>query len=430
MRQEGAKDASIPLRRLDFDPAPSPYLTLSPPYTNMCSMIACALIPRLSLLSALGNRREMLGRPVALAPEPGGVQVIGEPSGAAEAFGVQAGMRLSEALARCPALILAPPDPGRADAVWEAALRRLEGIGAAVEPGCPGEAFFAVDGLLGLYGGRAERVLARARKVLGSPSRLGAGPSRLCAYAAASRSRPRRPSQIVAADAAGAMLASLPVGVLRHRLAGEWERVNLLEILERLGVRTLGELAALPATAVADRFGECGLRALRMARGVEEPLRPRSPSEDLAERIELPEAASGTQLERALELLVERLLANPVRRGRRLRRLRLEIRLAGGGGWRVEAALRSASADAELLRLALAPKLERLPGPATELGLRALELGSRAHDQAPLARSPAQERRGKIGRRCAKLAPRWGATPSCVWSRSIPTPGCPSAGRC
>jgi protein ImuB len=362
----------------------------------MCSMIACALIPRLSLIAALGDgRREMVGRPVALAPEPGGPQVIGEASGAAEAFGVRAGMRLSEALARCPALVLLAPDPGRAEAIWEASLRRLEAIGAAVESGWPGGAFFAVEPLRGLYGGPAA-VLARARRALDSPARIGAGPSRLCAFAAASRSRPRRPP-IVAEDAAGALLARLPVGVLRNLLAGEWERLELPETLERLGVRTLGELASLPATAVADRFGEPGLRALRMARGVEEPLCPRRPPQELSERIELPEAASGTQLEHAVELLVERLLAAPARRGRRVRRLRLEARLAAGGGWRVEVALRSASADPERLRLVLAPKLERLPGPASELGLRALELGAKAHDQGTLARSPAQQRRGRLG---------------------------------
>ena len=51
-------------------------------------MIACALIPRLSLLAAVSGRAELLRRPVALAPEPGGPQVIGEASGPAEAFGV------------------------------------------------------------------------------------------------------------------------------------------------------------------------------------------------------------------------------------------------------------------------------------------------------------------------------------------------------
>jgi protein ImuB len=360
-------------------------------------VIGCALIPRLSLLAALGSRRrEMIGRPLALAPEPGGPQVIGEASGAAEAFGVRAGMRLSEALARCPALVLLAPDPGRAEAIWEASLRRLEGIGAAVEPGWAGGAFFAVEPLRGLYGGPAA-VLARVRRALDSPARIGAGPSRLCAFAAASRSRPRRRPQIVAEDAAAALLARLPVDVLRDFLPGEWERLELPETLERLGVRTLGELASLPATAVADRFGEPGLRALRMARGVEEPLCPRSPPQELVEWIELPEAASGTQLEHAVELLVERLLAAPARRGRSVRRLRLEARLAAGGGWRVEVALRSASADPERLSLVLGPKLERLPGPASALGLRALELGSRAHDQGSLARSPAQQRRGRLG---------------------------------
>ena len=139
----------------------------------------------------------------------------------------------------------------------------------------------------------------------------------------------------------------------RSRGGGATGSADLPEKLERLGVRTLGQLAALPDAAIADRFGETGLRALRMARGEDEPLRPRRPHEDLVERLELPEAISGPQLERALALLVDRLLANPARRGRSLRRLRLAARLAGGGSWRTEVALRRASADHERLRLAL-----------------------------------------------------------------------------
>ena len=46
---------------------------------------------------------------------------------------MRAGMRLGEALSRCPELVLVPPDPGRAAERWERALRALEGIGAAVE---------------------------------------------------------------------------------------------------------------------------------------------------------------------------------------------------------------------------------------------------------------------------------------------------------
>ncbi len=358
-------------------------------------MLTCALIPRLSLTTALGDRRELIGRPVALAPEPGGPQVVGEASGAAEAFGVRAGMRLAEALSRCPALALVAADPVRAEAAWEDSLRRLEAIGAAVEPARPGEAFFAVEPLRGVCGGPGA-VLARARSELGPPARFGAGPNRLCAHAAAMRMRARRPALIVSEAAARRLIAGLPVAALRERLGDEWDGASVPDTLERLGVRTLGELAVLPAEAVADRFGDPGLRALRLARGADEPLRLRRVREELVERLGLPEAASGQQLERALALLVERLLAHPERAARTIRRLRLEARLAAGGGWRSEVTLRSATASAERLRLALEPRLGELPGPASGLGLRALELGPEAGDQAPLVPSPADERRGRL----------------------------------
>jgi len=371
-------------------------LTTYSAYTNMCSLvIACALIPRLPLLAAIGERQGMLGRPVALAPETDGPQAVGETSGAAEAFGVRAGMRLAEALARCPSLILVPPDPARAEATWEQALRRLEAIGAAVEPGRAGEAFFAVEPLRGLHG-PPEAVLARARRALAPPARLAGGPSRLCAYAAALRARRSRAAPVVSEQTSRSFVAGLPVEMLHARLPDEWERLELPEALERLGVRTLGELASLPAQAIADRFGEPGLRALRISRGAEDPLRPRRPPEDLSEWLELPEAASGAQLAHALSLLIDRLLAGAARRGRSFRRLRVEARLAGGGGWRGEATLRRASADPDRLALALAPKLERLPGPARLLGLRALELGPPASEEQPLERSPREERRGRL----------------------------------
>jgi protein ImuB len=361
-------------------------------------VIGCALIPRFALVAALGERAGLLGRPVALAPEPGGPQVVGEVSGAAEAFGIFDGMRLGEALARCPGLVLVPPNPERAAEAWEEALGRLEGIGAAVESDRPGEAFFELDGLRPLWGG-PEQVLRRARLAMaatvGAP-RLGAGATRLCAYAAALRARPRRGPVIVPAGAARTFLAAQPVGLLRGRLGGDWERASVPDTLERVGVRTLGELASLPDAAVADRFGEPGLRALRMARGSDGPLRPRPRPEPLAERLELPEGCSGTQLERALRLLVDRLLAHPGRRGRTVRRLRLGAQLAGGGGWGTEVVLREASADRERLLLALAPKLGELPGPAAALALRAVELGPLAYDQGGLERSPEERRRERI----------------------------------
>ncbi len=332
---------------------------------------------------------------MALAPEPGGPQVVGEASGPAEAFGVRAGMRLGEALARCPELILVPPDPERAETAWEDAIRHLEGIGAAVEPGRPGEAFFETGGLLGLYGS-IEGALRGAREAIGPPVRLGAGRTRLCAYAAAQRARPRRAPVVVPAAMTRAFLAPLPVSLLRERLDDEWGRIDLPEKLERLGVESLGQLAALPDAAIADRFGRLGLVALRMAQGGDEPLKPRRAHESLVEGIELGEAISGPQLERVVALLVDRLLANPARRGRSLRRLRLAVRLAGGGGWRDEAALRQASANHERLLLALQSKLDGIPGPVVSLTLRALETGPPAGDQATLDEQARESRSRRL----------------------------------
>ena len=361
----------------------------------MFVMIACVLIPRFGLVAAAAGRRELLARPVALAPEPGGPQVVGEVSGAAEAFGITEGMRMAEALGRCPALALIPPDPARAEEAWEARLARVEAIGAAVESRHPGELFFGLDGLRGLLG-RPERALERARRVVGRGARLGAGPTRLCALAAALRSRPRTGDVVVPKRAASSFLEPLPIGILRDRLGDEWLGVHLVDTLERLGVATLGELAALPDSAVADRFGAAGMRALAMARGREEPLRPRPPREELREELELPDAATGGQLERALELLVDRLLASPLRRGRSFRRLRLEARLAGGGGWRIEAVLRSATSSRERLLLALRPKLSALPAPASHLALRGLELGDGSPYQPALTSDEHERRRGLI----------------------------------
>jgi protein ImuB len=367
--------------------------------------IACVLVPRFHLIAAVGEREELLRRPSALAPEPGGEGVVGEASGAAEAFGVRAGMRLGEALSRCPELALLPPDPERADALWESALRRLEEIGAAVESERPGEAFFAVDGLRGLHGG-TPGTLAHARRAVGMPVRIAAAPARFAAFAAALHA-PRRVARrgvaggretVIRSQELRAFLSSLPVSLLAPRLDPRGSAGHeLVTALERLGIKDLGSLAELPMGAVADRFGALGLRARSLARGRDEPLRPRSNHDFLAESVELPEAVAGSQLERALSLLVDRLLADPRRRGRTVRALRIGARLAGGGGWRSEATLRRPSARPDLLRMVLTPKLGGLPGPASELWLEVTALGPASGDQLELARSEAERRRERLG---------------------------------
>jgi protein ImuB len=167
--------------------------------------------------------------------------------------------------------------------------------------------------------------------------------------------------------------------------------------MRRLGIATLGELTALTPAQVSDRFGPAGLRALRIARAEEPPLRVRSPHEEPAAEIELPEGTAGSRLEHALELLVDRLLACPQRRGRTLLGLRLGALLSDGGSWSVEQGLGRPSASARVLRAVLAPRLESLPAPAVVLRLRAPALGPPASEQMELAVRGQEARRRRLG---------------------------------
>src|SRR6476469_6606354 len=76
-------------------------------------------------------------------------------------------------------------DPVAASEATEAMVRALEALGAAVESQQPGEAFFAVDGLRGLYGGEAAGALAAAQRAVGERFQRGTGRTRFSAYVTA-----------------------------------------------------------------------------------------------------------------------------------------------------------------------------------------------------------------------------------------------------
>jgi nucleotidyltransferase/DNA polymerase involved in DNA repair len=350
--------------------------------------IVCILLPRFELAVAAGGRDALMAGPAALAPEPGREQLVGEVSAAAEAAGIHPGMRLGEALSRCPGLALVPPDPVAVNDAWEEVLGRLESVGAAVEPAAPGLACFDARGLRRLHGGSLDGVVAATRAALSRPARIGAGPSRFCALAGAFRARARRAEIIAGARE----LASEPVALLRRCE----ETAHLPALLERLGIVTLGALAALPREAAADRFGPAGIRAQELAAGRDTPLAPRTPGERVEESLTLPESASGQQLERALALLIDQLLSRRDRRGRTIRAAVVSAVLVEGGTWRERVVFREATADAARMRLALAGRLAAMPAPAEALRLAVDRFGPPPGASDALFSDSAQERAGRL----------------------------------
>ena len=242
----------------------------------------------------------------------------------------------------------------------------------------------------GTLDGRPGRDAPGARR---ARSASGAAPSRFAALAAASRARARRAEVTpLAAAALAAYMAPLPVSLLLARP----EVAMLPDALERFGIRTLGELAKLPRAALADRFGPPGPLARDLAQGKDTPLVPRTAAERLEERLELPESASGVQLQRGLELLIDRLLARRERRGRALRAVVLSAKLVEGGTWRARVTFREPLADPRRMRLVLGQKLSELPSPTDVLRLRAEGFGPPAGDQRSLLAEPAAIRRARL----------------------------------
>ena len=327
-------------------------------------------------------------------------------------------MRLSEALATCPDLILVEQDQAGVEEEWERVLGRLEDAGFAIESSEPGCAYFETSGLERLAGG-LDATLKRALKAVGPAlePRLGAASRRFTALAAASVAPPHG-IVVVDDDESSLFLEPLPLDLLS--LTPERRRE-----LSDLGIRRLGELAGLPGASVADRLGRDGEEAWQIVSGAEGGrIEGRRAPSEIAEELEFPEAVANEQtLARALTALLDRVLARPERGGRIPRRLAVSARLVGGGSWRRSLTLREPSAEADRLRVALTPKLAEVSAPVLALRLELGELTDSVGTQAEMVRVRGSRLRDRLreGLRQARVGVGLDAVCSVVevapWSR-------------
>ncbi len=381
-------------------------------------MIACLLIPGFDLRAALRTRPGLALRPAALAARPGEEPLLGPVTAAAEARGVRPGMRMGEALATCPQLVLVEQDPSAAEHEWEGVLRRLEDAGFAVDSAEPGVVYFETRGVERLYGG-VEAALERALAAVGATwdARIGAAERRFAALAAASVARPGQ-VVVVQDERTAEFLAPLSLELLSLPAREQAQ-------LQELGVKRLGQLAALPGGAVAERLGRDGRDAWQLARGGRRGrVRGRRPPAEIVETLEFPEAvANELTLRRALATLVERTLARHDRAGRFVRKVAVSAELVGGGSWRRTLTMREPAAEADRLRIALGPKLAELPAPVSALRVELVELTEEAGRQLELVRPTGTETRTRLrdGLRQVRASAGGGAVCSVVevapWSR-------------
>jgi protein ImuB len=241
----------------------------------------------------------------------------------------------------------------------EAGARAFEQVVAAVEELCPrvevlypGACAIGARGPARYFGG--EEVLARkivdAVARCGFACRVGVADGMFAAQLAAQAQTPDA-VLVVAPGGTSAFLAPQPVGTL--------EDPELVDLLPRLGIRTLGEFAALPATEAGNRFGVQGALAHRLARGLDpRPLVPRPPSADLSVSMEFdPPTGQSEPVVFAAKALAEQMHAGLAAKGFACVRVQARVTCSDGQEitrlWRHDGLL-SALAVAERVRWQLA----------------------------------------------------------------------------
>jgi protein ImuB len=251
----------------------------------------------------------------------------------------------------------AAPDRGAAR-VFEQVIAVLAGFCPAVEAVEPGVCAFGVRGPARYFGGEtvlASKIIAAVADV-GVEGHIGIADGLFAALLAARGRRPVTDSLVTGGPSSGHpssghpssghpstgrpssghLVTVVPAGGTAEFLAPQPVSVlvdqDLAGLLHRLGLRTLGDLAALSAADVASRFGDAGEAAHRLAGGLgSRPLAIRPPDEDLsaAQEFDPPESRSEPVVF-AAKALAERMLSGLTARGLTCVRVQVLARWADG----------------------------------------------------------------------------------------------------
>ena len=204
---------------------------------------------------------------------------------AAAAEGVTEGLRIRHAQARCPDLEVLPHDPDVEQRAFEPVLRAIEQRAPLVQVIRPGLAAVRAVGLARFYGSEAaaaDALAAAVQEEFDHDVRLAVADGLFTAEQAAYATTGEVPWLQVSPGGSTRFLAGLPVTVLTSAVDDD----RMPNMLRRMGIRHLGEFAALPRGDVHARFGATGLRAHQLACGEDAPaISPRSVPLDLDLRV-------------------------------------------------------------------------------------------------------------------------------------------------
>ncbi|SED93598.1 protein ImuB [Ruania alba] len=357
--------------------------------------LAVLWVPDWPVAAAVADGVVSAHEPVAIHDARGIVAA----SARARAEGVRRGMRRRSAQGLCPDLVLVPIDEGRDVRAFEPVVQAVEEEIPLVQVMRPGAVVLAADGPSRYLGSEeaVADVLIGAVAGAGAEAQVGIADGQLAALLAA------RESTIVSPGRSGAFLADRDVRDLIHVTTTRQARAEMTEftgVLRRLGISTLGGLAAMRSGQVAARFGSLGERARRLAIGGDgAPPSGRRGEPELTSTAELdPPAQRVDTATFVARRLAEDLQGRMMRRGVLCGRLRVRARTEDGAElvrtWRIEGALTAAELT-DRVRWQLDGWLSGRSGRAPSAALTHLEIA--AEEVSPAA-TVAEGLWGQVGR--------------------------------
>jgi nucleotidyltransferase/DNA polymerase involved in DNA repair len=358
---------------------------------------ACVRVPSFAVAVERSVEQGLTGQPLIVIDRG---RVL---DASAELAGVR-GVTARQAKALYPRAVFREADHARYREVFGAMLDALERVVPLVEPAGLGAAYAGIEGLADHY--EDEFALAGAL--------VGAAREATALLASAGVADGKFPAWVAACVSAPGDAGVVPPGRARKFLQDKDVSLlpfgpELVQRLDLLALRTLGDVAALPRPALEAQFGRPGGRIWELANGIDcDPLRPRRRRETLRERLSFEAPVVATE---ALVAAARQLVARLARRlrGRTARHLHAQLLAEGRIVWERLETFREPTGDEARMLLVLRTRLSllELPGAVDTLALTLSGIGREVAKQAKLF-TDSQQNLNQIGEAVRQLRARYG----------------------
>lgn len=320
------------------------------------------------------ERREdpsLVGRKVVIGADPkggAGRGVVMAASYEARRNGVHSAMPISRAYRLCPDATFLPPRPSLYMSVSQDVMGVLRGFADRFEQVSVDEAYLDATsvGDFGRARSHAEMLQSAVRERMGLSCSVGVAPNKSVAKMASDSAKPGGICVVPPSEVKD-FLEPLPVS----KISGVGKKTE--EVLEALGITTIGELARYPGPKLAKILGRNAVWLWGIARGVEEmPVEEREEQKSLSvEHTFERDTDEWSEIEEVVEILTDEVIRRAQRSGITARTIGVKVRTEGFQTHTRDRTQEVHSLDAQLIRRVALELIEEFRGHRIRLiGLR------------------------------------------------------------